>query len=105
MEKPFESWLGEYLEFRSRATKNLRGSVATDMAPLQQEQAQLEPLLWEAEEHRALAEFYMREAVDDKLARRARRVWALEHSKGLCHVIGSRAMKVAQRIKEQSNKR
>ena len=115
--RTFEEWMGDYLKFRERAGKMLSQNIPSEPGQLQQQSQELEPLRWEAEEHRAFAESYYYRAkaeTADKLvqggyprssayeaakAKSHRQLWARENTKGLCKVIDSRGMKIAQHLK------
>lgn len=116
-QKTFDEWLPSYLEFRARAAILLKKSVSSETSELQRESQELEPMRWEAEEARAFAEsFYYQakatgaeqliaggwprsSAFEAAKAKSHRQLWARENTKGLCKVIDSRSMKVAQHLK------
>lgn len=116
-ELPFSTWLATYIEFRTRAATVLKVPLGSEVAVLQRDSQELEPLLWEAEEFRAMAEGYYYKAkvkgtdtliaggwargsaFEVSKARAYKELWARENSRGLCRVIESRAFKCAQHLK------
>lgn len=101
MSADFDAWLVRYMAFRKEAATLTDKALPIDLAQLQREAQELEPLYSRAEGFRADAEFYSRQSVELKEAKRARIVWAVEDSAGRCRVLSSRAMKVAQQVKIQ----
>jgi NhaP-type Na+/H+ and K+/H+ antiporter len=97
----FEAWLIKYMAFRQKANAVTDQPIPTDLVLLHQEAQELEALYSKAESFRADAEFFNRQSIENKQAKRARIVWALEDTAGRCRVIASRAMKVAQQVKIQ----
>lgn len=115
--KAFKDWLPGYLDFRSRAARVLSQRLPSDIGALQAESQDLEPLKWEAEEARAMAETYYYAAKAKEAERLAgmgfsksvaweaakanchRELWARVNTQGLCKTIDSRSMKVAQHLK------
>ena len=115
--KKFDEWMADYLKFRSKAAVLLSKPISSEVGQLQKESQDLEPLAWEAEEHRAFAESHYYQAKSEgaeQLAKEGwpkssvyeaakaksfRQIWARENTAGLCKVITSRSMKVAQHLK------
>lgn len=115
--KTFHDWLPGYLDFRGRAARVLSQNLPADLGALQKESQELEPLRWEAEEARAMAESYyyaakVREAErlmglgfsksvawEAAKANCHKELWARVSTQGLCKTIDSRSMKVAQHLK------
>jgi hypothetical protein len=115
--KTFDEWLADYLVFKARAAKIVGQPISSEPAVLQYESQVLEPLRWEAEEHRASAvsRYYAAKMVNaEKLTAAGwpkssvfeaakcqanRQLWARMNTEGLCKVIESRAFKIAQHLK------
>ena len=102
----FETWLAkQYTPWRERSAKMLGSPVPTDIAALQQEQQELEPMYSDAEDFKAMAEYYAKAEPGITTLGKARVVWAVADTAGRCRVISSRAFKVAQQLKAQSPSR
>lgn len=117
MRKTFNAWLEGYLAFRKKAGVTLGQRLSSEQGELMRDSQDLEPLRWEAEEHRAMAEGYYYEAKERNMtellragwskspaleaakAKSHRELWARENTAGICKAIESRAMKVAQHLK------
>jgi len=116
-QRTFSDWLTSYLAFRARAAKLLGQRLPSDLAGLQHESQELEPLRWEAEEAAALAESYYQTAKvaeaerlvaqgfakglawEAAKARCTRELWARLNSVAVVKTVDSRSMKVAQHLK------
>ncbi len=115
--KPFPEWVIKYYDFRQRAMHALSKPVPSEMSQMQNESQHLEPLYAEAQGHRALAFgfYYLAKAVKCEALRQQGRpassvesegkalchkeIWAQEDAIGICKVIESRSMKIAQHLK------
>lgn len=119
----FAEWRAAYMETRKKADVMLSKRLPDDLGELQLEAQELEPLLWEAETHRAEAiRFYYQTKAHRRLAlisaNRPHSVidsevkaqcfaelWAREDAIGLCRVIDKRAMRVDHQIDRLSPRR
>ncbi len=113
----FDKWLLEYMEFRAKCALKLGLNVPSDAAGLQKESQELEPMLWDAERHRAwgVGHYYKaklthtdalvhakwpKSALDGTAKAKAyKELWAREDSEGLCKAISSRGFKISQHLK------
>lgn len=113
----FDAWLSGYRILWGRAAAICQKNLPSEMAKLQQESQEIEPILFDAEEARSQAEAYYYEAkhraFEDLLKKGFSKGVALEaaktycatelklreNSRGLCKALYSRSMKVAQHLK------
>lgn len=116
----FLEWRVEYMATRTKADAMLSKQLPDDLGHLMLESQQIEPLLWEAESHRAEAiRFYYQAKAHRRLgliasnrphsvidsevkAQCYAELWAREDAVGLCRVLDKRAMRVDHHIQRLS---